>query len=62
MKIVVAFEIGQTVYLITDKEQSKRIVTGYNVRTTGITYGLSCGENETWHYDYEISGDKIFQL
>jgi hypothetical protein len=49
------FEIEQTVYLKTDIEQKERIVTGFYVRNTSITYGLSCGTEETFHYDFEIT-------
>lgn len=53
-----AFNIGDTVYLITCTDQLERIVTGLHVRKTSITYALSCGVNETNHYDFEITVDK----
>ncbi len=50
--------IGQTVYLRTDAEQRERIVTGINIRQTGINYALSFTTDESWHYDFEISNEK----
>ena len=53
-----AYQIGETAFLITDTEQKQRIVTGIQIRKGSITYALSCGVDETWHYDYEISSCK----
>lgn len=55
MKIV--FNIGDYVYLKTDIDQRKRIVTGYTVRSNEVTYFLSLGEDESTHYELEISED-----
>lgn len=52
------FNIGDKVYLETDAEQNERVVTGLYIRQTSITYGLSCGTNESWHYDFEITVEK----
>lgn len=52
------FEIGQTVYLKTDSEQYPRIVTRLSVTANGITYSISSGVIESWHYDFEISEEK----
>jgi len=55
MKYDFTFELGQTVYLKTDVDQSKRIVTGITIRPSGaITYELTCGASYSWHYDFEI--------
>lgn len=59
MVIDVKFKIGDTVYLHTDNDQEKRIVTGFKIRATGIIYLLACGADESPHYDFEISSDKI---
>jgi len=62
------FEIGQEVYLKHDKEQKLRIVTGYSCRKwhshegLSITYGLTCNESETFHFHYEISETKDYNL
>lgn len=49
------FEIGEIVYLKTDNEQLERFVTGVNIRVGSISYALTNGTNESWHYDFEIS-------
>ena len=54
--IELSFEVGDEVYLKTDSDQAKRIVTGICMRINGLTYELSRGSNvTTWHYDFEIS-------
>lgn len=49
------FKIGQIVYLKTDKEQVKMIVTALLIDTNGIEYRLSSGNISAWHHDIEIS-------
>jgi hypothetical protein len=50
------FNIGDTVYLKTDKDQAKRIVTGINIRPGGtLIYVLTFETRESDHYDFEIS-------
>ena len=49
------FEIGDYVYLKTDIDQYKRLVTGYTVRPNVVIYNLSLGSEETTHYELEIS-------
>ena len=51
------FNIGDYVYLKTDIDQYKRLVTGYTVRSHGIIYFLSLGEEESTHYELEISDE-----
>jgi hypothetical protein len=55
------YNIGDFVYLITDPDQYKRIVTGINVSFSGIMYEVSFGERETPHYEFELS-DQINEL
>lgn len=53
------FEIGDIVYLTTDGEQLKRVVTSIFIRPNEqITYELSCGSHASEHYDFEISIEK----
>jgi len=53
------FELGQKVYLVTDKEQLTRIVNGIQVCSAGsIIYRVACGTVEFWASDYEISTEK----
>ena len=53
----ISFNIGDYVYLKTDIDQYKRLVTGYTVRFNEITYLLSLGEEESTHYELEISDE-----
>jgi len=62
MSIDNKFEIGEIVFLITDTDQSQRMVTGLTIRKDCIIYYLTCGITETSHYDYEIASDKNFNL
>jgi len=52
------FELGQTVYLKTDNDQSERMVIGISVRPSGLLYELSFGSVCSWHYEMEISEEK----
>lgn len=52
------YSIGQIVYLRTDPEQHHRMVTAITESPNGITYGLSLGNEQTWHYHIEISPDR----
>lgn len=52
------YNIGETVYLKTDKEQLERIVTGVAMFNTGVLYKLAQSVTEYWHYEFEISIEK----
>lgn len=53
-----AYEIGDTVYLVTDSCQSKRIIISILVYKGGeIMYKLSCGILASDHYAFEITRD-----
>jgi hypothetical protein len=55
------FEIGDTVYLITDKEQEPRLVTELIIRPGGlIVYGCSLCQETSEHYDFELSKEKDY--
>ena len=53
----IKLQIGDFVYLKTDIDQYKGMVTGYTVRdnSENVVYLLSFGEDETSHYRCEIS-------
>jgi hypothetical protein len=51
------FSIGQIVYLVTDSEQLKRIVSRIIVTPTGLVYELNSGVVQSSHYDFEISDE-----
>ena len=50
-----AFNLGQIVFLITDPDQLRRIVTKITISANGIVYELGCGANASDHYECEIS-------
>lgn len=60
--IHIEFEIGETVYLITDDEQKERMITHYTVSPHGVTYNLSQGANTSDHYGIEITRGKSYKF
>ncbi|SFS30715.1 hypothetical protein [Lutibacter maritimus] len=57
-EIVLAFYIGQIVYLKTDLEQEKYFVTGIEIRQTGVKYFISSKGYESAVYDFELTKDQ----
>lgn len=49
------FDIGQTVYLKTDTDQSQRIISAIKITVGHLIYEVCCGTNSSWHYDFEMS-------
>ena len=60
LKINNKFDIGQTVYLITDPDQNKRLVTNIIVTPIGVMYGLTFGDDESIHYEIHITEEKSY--
>ena len=59
IKIDNKFNIGDIVYLKTDKEQEERIVCGITIYNKGeLMYKLSCGLDDSSHYEFEITNQK----
>ena len=59
MTIKNKFEIGQTVYLVTDPEQMPNIVTGINIKPGNrLTYDVCFMSNTNDYYDFELSAEK----
>lgn len=56
------FELEEVVFLITDVDQTQRMITGITINKGYLLYRLACGTNESWHYEYEISTDKNFNI
>lgn len=52
------YEIGDIVYLKTDKEQLQRMVTGILVSPTGLSYRCANGTADTWQFGIEIDKEK----
>ena len=55
MTIQNKFEIGQTVYLATDQDQSPKMVTAITVSHKGLQYTLSGQCMDSYHFDFEIA-------
>jgi hypothetical protein len=52
------YEIGEIVYLVTDPDQSRFMITGILIRSSGTVYELSCGLDVSFHTDIEISSKR----
>lgn len=52
------YNLKDKVYLSTNIDQKKRIITGICFRQSGFQYELTCGEHSSWHYEFEISIEK----
>lgn len=63
MNINNEYKFGDTVYLLTDRDQRTRMVTSFRILPGCLLYGLSCGEEvESFHYGIEISDTKNYQI
>lgn len=60
--IEIKYQLGDHVFLKTDREQLPRIVTGICYRTNGVSYNLATGTSDTWHYDVEITENENILL
>ena len=56
--ITLKHDLGNIVYLKTDKEQLKRMIVQISIRQDGLSYELGCNGNSSFHYDFEFSTDK----
>lgn len=62
MDIKTKYDIGQIVFLATDENQRARIVTGIIIRPSGIIYYLTCGSEESTHYEIEFTLEKNYSI
>lgn len=63
MKIFNDYNIGEVVFLKTDKEQSERIVVMIQVfGPNDISYELRCGTSSSIHFGCEITREKDILL
>lgn len=58
MTIQNKFEIGDTVYLITDEDQLPRIVIEIVIRANDLIYVLAQCDKTSDHHAFEISKEK----
>lgn len=49
------FNHGETVYLVTDKDQLPRMIYCIKVFKNDILYEVVCGTVSSAHYDFELS-------
>lgn len=52
------YKLGQIVYLITDTEQSERMVIAILIEQGSVTYKLANGAAHYWATEIEISTDR----
>jgi hypothetical protein len=63
MELKTKFCLGDMVYLKTDPDQFKRMVTSFRVGPDCIMYELSQGDKPpTLHYDFEIDSEPDFVM
>nr|ARK08857.1 hypothetical protein A6C57_00230 [Fibrella sp. ES10-3-2-2] len=62
MRIDPVYNLKQTVYLVTDKEQLPRLVTAIKITPDCLLYDLSQAQNVSTHYDFEISAKPDLML
>lgn len=52
------YQIGDIVYIKTDREQLPRMVYCYKVYLDSIVYELACGTITSCHYAFELSKEQ----
>ncbi|MDQ6482247.1 hypothetical protein [Dyadobacter sp. LHD-138] len=62
MTIKNQFEIGETVYLVTDPDQLRRQILFLYVFKDEITYEVGCGTEHSEHHAFEISRERDLSL
>lgn len=55
MMVESKYSLGDFVYITTDEDQKKRIITEIKVKVAGIMYEVSFGTTVSYHYDFELS-------
>lgn len=56
-------EIGDIVYLVTDPEQCRRIITSMEIFFTGeVIYKLAVADSVSAHYAFEISKEVNIEI
>lgn len=57
MSIIISnkFEIGQTVFVKSDKDQNARTIIAFYVSEKEIKYNARCGDSDLYFFDFELS-------
>ncbi|MDO6389016.1 hypothetical protein Q4E40_02670 [Pontibacter sp. BT731] len=50
--------LGDLVYLATDPDQSQRMVTAVKFGGSSMLYTVSCGTQDSEHYEYELTTER----
>lgn len=56
--IEIKFQIGQIVFLKTDKDQEERIITEIWIKPGAVQYYVILDTLGSWHYDFELSTER----
>lgn len=52
------FDIGDIVYLKTDRDQCERIVVGICQNANSVMYEVKKETTNAWHYEFEMTLEK----
>lgn len=55
------YEIGEFVYIQTDPEQLRRVITGFEITQKEFLYWVACGESSAKCYEFELSKEKVLE-
>jgi len=58
IKLELDYDIGDFVFLVTDSDQERRIVTEIRICPSGVVYSVAHGTDESEHYAVELSDTK----
>ena len=59
MDIKTKYDLKQLVYLVHDPDQCKRMITEIIIVTPKLhMYLLSCGDDQSEHYEYELATEE----
>ena len=56
--VIFAFDYGEEVYIKTDYDQLKRVITGYYMPPGQILYEVTCRTSVSRHYGFELSAER----
>jgi hypothetical protein len=53
------YNIKEVVYLRTDPAGFPRLITAIQFTTDGVRYRLSCADTDSWHFNFEITKERV---
>lgn len=60
MNIDNKYDIGEIVYLVTDIENTPRIVVSIEITKRELVYNVYAGALSSRHYEFEMSAEKSY--